>query len=124
MGHNQKHRAEPIAQTNFGLHVYHTVDAETSKFASADCLASGGSRSPPFPAKTGSDHGRAILRQWQYVRDRFFENRTRRSLQPAVFMTGLRCGGPPDFCVDGIVIRSGEPFSNGENWQRVSFSQR
>lgn len=45
-------------------------------------------------------------------------------LQPAVFMSGLRTGGPPSFCVDGIVIKSGEPFLTGENWQLVTFSQR
>lgn len=46
-------------------------------------------------------------------------------LQPAVFMNGLRCGGEENGgIVDAIVVRSGERFSNGQNWIHVSFQQR
>ncbi|HWB12940.1 MAG TPA: hypothetical protein VG826_27190 [Pirellulales bacterium] len=46
-------------------------------------------------------------------------------LQPAVFMNGLRCGGRENQgLVDGIVYRSGEPFSNGENFICATFQQR
>ncbi|HEY4308996.1 MAG TPA: hypothetical protein VGN12_06050 [Pirellulales bacterium] len=47
-------------------------------------------------------------------------------LQPGVFLTGLRrMGGPRNgFICDAILIRPGRAFSNGENWLRVSFSQR
>ena len=46
-------------------------------------------------------------------------------LQPGVFMNGLRSGGPANrFMCDAIVIRPGMPFSTGENWLRVAFSQR
>jgi len=46
-------------------------------------------------------------------------------LQPSAFMTGLRCGGPDNgHLVDGIVMRAGQPFRNGERYQLVSFSQR
>ncbi len=44
-------------------------------------------------------------------------------LQPAVFLSGLRCGGPPHNTVDGIVMRTGTPFSNQENFLKVSFKQ-
>jgi hypothetical protein len=46
-------------------------------------------------------------------------------LQANEFMHGLRCGGPPDFFADSIVVKTGEPFlSNGRNWLRVAFSQK
>lgn len=45
-------------------------------------------------------------------------------LQPAVFMNGLRCGGlENNGVVDGIVVRSGEPFSTGENFLITTFQQ-
>jgi hypothetical protein len=47
-------------------------------------------------------------------------------LQPGVFLTELsRTGGPANnFLSDAIVIRPGRPFSTGENWLPVTFSQR
>ena len=46
-------------------------------------------------------------------------------LQPAVFLSGLRTGGPPDNMVDGIVIRSGAPFNaTSENYLIRAFKQR
>lgn len=46
-------------------------------------------------------------------------------LQPRVFLSGLRCGGAANaYLADAIVIRSGEPFHNGENWILATFSQR
>ncbi|MDB5346005.1 MAG: AAA-like domain protein [Schlesneria sp.] len=46
-------------------------------------------------------------------------------LQPAVLLNGLRTGGHVNGLIcDGIVIRSGEPFSNGANWLEVTFSQK
>jgi TraM recognition site of TraD and TraG len=49
------------------------------------------------------------------------------ALQPAVFLRGLRQGGPANGnLVDGVVIRSGQPFnaSGGENYLITSFRQR
>jgi hypothetical protein len=46
-------------------------------------------------------------------------------LQPNVFQNGLRTGGRASgFICDGIVVRSGEPFANGENWLWCEFSQK
>jgi hypothetical protein len=46
-------------------------------------------------------------------------------LEPNLFMNGLRTGGPANrYVVDAIVIKSGEPFASGNNFQWVSFSQR
>lgn len=46
-------------------------------------------------------------------------------LENREFMQGLRTGGAANgYVVDGIVVRSGEPFSTGENYVKASFSQR
>jgi len=45
-------------------------------------------------------------------------------LQEKVFLNGLRTAGRANgFVCDAIVIKSGEPFSSGENWPWKSFSQ-
>lgn len=45
-------------------------------------------------------------------------------LEPRVFLSGLRCGGSENQGrVDAIVIRSGEPFSTGENYLFTTFKQ-
>ncbi|WP_437193668.1 type IV secretory system conjugative DNA transfer family protein [Planctomicrobium sp. SH527] len=47
------------------------------------------------------------------------------TLQAASFMHGLRTGGVANgYVCDCFVIRSGEPFSSGENWLATSFDQR
>ncbi|MCA9092029.1 MAG: type IV secretory system conjugative DNA transfer family protein [Planctomycetaceae bacterium] len=46
-------------------------------------------------------------------------------LPPRAFLNGLKRGGPEnDFLVEGILVRSGEPFSTRENWLSVSFRQQ
>ncbi len=45
-------------------------------------------------------------------------------IQPRAFLNGLRCGGPAnDFLTDVIIVRTGEPFANGENFLRATFRQ-
>ena len=47
------------------------------------------------------------------------------TLQPAVFLRGLRQGGPANGnIVDGVIIRSGQRFASGENYLITSFRQR
>ena len=53
-----------------------------------------------------------------------FSEQFQNNVEPVDFMHGLRCGGPPSCMVDAWVIRSGQPFSSGQNWLRVAFSQR
>jgi hypothetical protein len=53
-----------------------------------------------------------------------FSTQYEQVLQANSFMHGLRCGGPPDFVADCIVVKTGEPFSNGCNWLPVAFSQK
>lgn len=46
-------------------------------------------------------------------------------LENREFMQNLRTGGNAHNCiVDGIIVRSGEPFSNGEAFMKVAFSQK
>lgn len=46
-------------------------------------------------------------------------------VEPGVFMNGLRTGGPQNnYCVDAIVIKSGDPFPGGGNWRFVTFDQK
>jgi len=53
-----------------------------------------------------------------------FSEHLENNVEPVEFMHGLRTGGPPSYAVDAWVIRSGQPFSTGQNWLRVAFSQR
>lgn len=46
-------------------------------------------------------------------------------LQETAFMHGMRTGGPAnDYACDTIILKSGEPFSTGENWLQRTFFQR
>lgn len=120
-GHGHHHRADQLL-SNFGTHIYHTVDAETAKFASALL----GSRRESFVSvqpKPDLAMGEELFGNANMTGN--FSESYQPVLQPAAFMTGMRSGGPENqFMVDGIVIRSGEPFRNRENWQFVGFSQR
>jgi hypothetical protein len=119
MGHT-KHRADQLL-SNFGTHIYHTVDAATAKFAS-ELLGQRKERTTTYSPNQPEDWGQELFGQAGGTCS--LSEDYKPILQPAVLMTGLRCGGPPSFCVDGIVIKSGECFANGENWIKVAFSQR
>lgn len=43
-------------------------------------------------------------------------------VEPIEFNT-LRMGGAPDFIVEGIIMRNGNPWSDGNNFKKVNFSQ-
>ena len=46
-------------------------------------------------------------------------------LQDQEFQHGMRTGGPQNgFVADAIVIKSGEPFSSGRSYERVTFPQK
>jgi hypothetical protein len=115
------HRADQLL-SNFGTHIYHLCDPKTAKYAS-DLLGyyreTFVNVSPRPAPDIGEDIfgdaacGVSLSESYQPV------------LQPRVFMSGLRTGGPANrYCVDGIVIRTGEPFRNGCNYQYVTFSQK
>jgi hypothetical protein len=117
LGHQAKVRA---LLGNYGLHIYHLCDADTAQYASG---LLGQQRESfvsmsPLPEKDDDyfappEYSFSISEQYQAV------------LQPRVFMSGLRTGGSQnDYCVDGVVVRPGEPFRDGNNWQLVSFRQK
>jgi hypothetical protein len=117
-GAGHHHRADQLL-SNFGLHIYHTVDPKTAKFA-AELL---GMRRERFVSVTpkadpsvadalfGTDAGWNMSESYQYV------------LQPSAFTSGLRSGGKSGL-VDAIVIKLGEPFSTGENFHFHTFRQQ
>jgi len=121
-GNTGKYKAE-VLLSNFKHKVLHALaDAETATWAS-DLLGKqletfiGGSTQPPQDVwdcvmGTGQFSG-SFNSHYEYV------------LQPSVFMNGLRTGGKHNgYVCDAVVIRSGEPFSNGQNYLQVAFSQR
>lgn len=109
--------------TNFGHKIFHTVgDADTAQYASSLL----GHRREAFVTvspKPGLSMGEEMFGNSGAscsINESYHE-----VLQPITFLSGLLSGGPQNgYLVTGIVIRSGEPFRNGQNWQRVSFSQR
>jgi len=123
-GKGGEHQTDALL-TNFGHVVVHTVgDAKTAKYFS-DIL---GQRRELF-----------INVSMQPRQEELFDVLMRGSnasvscnekyenvIQPAVFLSGLRCGGAENGnIVDGVVIRSGQPFNHSkENYLITSFRQR
>jgi type IV secretory pathway TraG/TraD family ATPase VirD4 len=108
---------------NFSHRIFHALgDVETAQWAS-DTLG-----------KQLQTHFGGSTQPAESVFDEFFGvDRTTSShseqyapvLQPNEFMNGLRTGGPGNrFLSDAILIRPGVPFSNGENFLFLTFSQR
>jgi hypothetical protein len=120
-GHHGKNQADALL-SNFHTKVFHALgDAQSAEFASnliGKSLTTfcGGSLAPP------DDVFEEILGKSKFSGS--FSEHMEAIVQPKEFMHGLRSGGPPDFEVDAIVIRNGEPFANGQNWLRVTFSQK
>ena len=53
-----------------------------------------------------------------------FSEQVEAIVEPRVFMSGLRTGAPANRgLVDAVVVRSGEPFSSGENFLLTTFQQ-
>jgi TraM recognition site of TraD and TraG len=120
-GHGHHHRADQLL-SNFGTHIYHTVDSATAKFAS-DLLGQHRESFVSFSQKpdmsvTDEIFGNAGMSS-------SFSESYQPQLQPHLLTTGLRNGGPENrYIVDGVVIRLGVPFRNGLNYQVVNFSQK
>jgi hypothetical protein len=118
----KEHEAKALL-SNFGLKCFHsTGDGETAKYAS-DLLGEVKRRKITYNPKVPEDMGEEIFGQssGSCSLTEAFEP----VLQPRVFMSGLRTGGRSNgYVVDGILIRSGEPFYSGENWLKVAFSQK
>lgn len=120
-GETGKHQADGLL-TNFHHKVFHALgDTQTAEWASGLIGKSlttfcGGSMAP-----------QDSLMDELAGRGRFtgsFNQHYEKILQDNVFLNGLRTGGKAGgLLCDAIVIRSGEPFSNGQNWLWTTFSQ-
>lgn len=121
-GQAAEHSANALL-TNFATRIFCALgDANSAQWASELCGKSrqvliGGSLAPEESV-------------WDTVMGRAkftgsFSEHVENNVEPVEFMHGgLRTGGPPSWMVDAWIIRSGQPFSTGQNWLRVSFSQR
>jgi hypothetical protein len=109
---------------NFGTAIFHSLACkDTAQYASDRC----GDRREKFI--TPSVGGQVEL--WDRIsgghKSSFsVSERYEPILRPVAFLSGLRRGGPiNEYKIDGIVIKSGEPFlSTNENWLLVEFSQK
>ncbi|HEY2837676.1 MAG TPA: TraM recognition domain-containing protein [Pirellulales bacterium] len=121
-GEDGKQQAQALL-ANFGHRVFHALgDIETAEWASGLIGARletfmGGSMQPSQGIYDD------LMGNSQYSGT--FSSQYAPILQTTEFLSGLRTGGrKAGYMCDGIVIRSGEPFSNGENWLRMAFMQR
>jgi hypothetical protein len=121
-GRTGEHLADSLL-TNYGTKCFCALgDAKTAEYASSLVGKSlqtfiGGSMAPQ------TELWDELTGRSQFTGS--FSEQYANILEPNVFMNGLRTGGPQSgWMVDAIVIRNGEPFSNGQNWLRVAFSQK
>jgi hypothetical protein len=121
-GETGRHHAGGLI-SNFGLKVFMALgDSESAEFASSHvgrCLKTfiGGSSRP------SGDLFNEFFGQSEFTGS--FSEHLEKELEPNVFMNGLRTGGPLNhFLCDAYLIQSGEPFANGTNWLRCTFSQK
>jgi hypothetical protein len=117
------HHQAAALLTNFHHKVFHALgDSESAAFASS------------LVGKSLQTFIGGSMGQQQSMYDELcghgsfngsFSQHYEKVLQDNVFMNGLRTGGKANgLLADAIVVRSGEPFSNGENWAWVTFSQK
>jgi len=120
-GETGKHQADALL-TNFHHKVFHALgDVETAEWASGLV----GKSLQTFIG--GSMAQQENMLDELYGASKFtgsFNQHYEHVLQNNVFMNGLRCGGETNgLSCDCIVIRSGEPFTSGQNWLWTTFSQ-
>jgi hypothetical protein len=106
----------------FGHIVLHTCDSKTAQYASEqlgqrlEMMPGGGPDEPTDTFQLLMTRG-GLRPSFSYAYQPI--------LQASSLMSGMRAGGPENgYCVDGIVIRPGAPFSNGENYLNTYFRQR
>lgn len=121
-GENGKRSVDAL-QASFNLKIFHALgDLETATWASGLIGKSlqtftGGSTTPSDSLYD------ELMGHSRYSGN--FSQHFESTLQSNAFMHGLRTGGAANgFVCDCFVIRSGEPFSNGQNWLATSFDQR
>ncbi len=115
-----RHQADALL-ANFGHVIVHACDPITADWASSKLGKTlqtflGGSMTP------APDLFDELVGRSQYTGN--FSEHYEAVLQPNAFMCGLRTGGRANSLIsDAILLRNGQPFANGQNWLRVSFSQ-
>jgi len=121
-GQTGRHQADALL-TNFGTKIFHAVgDVQTAEWAAGLIGKSlqtfiGSSMSPMDSIGQELTGGSKVTTSTS----EHFEA----ILQSNVFMNGLKTGGNENgLLCDAIVIRSGKPFSNGQNWLLCTFSQK
>jgi type IV secretory pathway TraG/TraD family ATPase VirD4 len=118
--HGGDHETDSLL-TNFGHIIFHTLgDAKSAEYASSLL----GQRRELF---VGASSTNASM--WDVVTGKSgisvnTSETYQPVLQPSAFLSGLRHGGPPHRIVDGIVIKTGEPFHSGENYIFCEFKQK
>jgi hypothetical protein len=120
-GREGEHQANALL-ANFSHAIIHPCDPETAKWASSKL---GQERKVYYGG--GTDPGESSVYDELFgqpkVSSSFSEQRAP-VLEDWQFMTG-RTGGPDNsFEADSMVIRSGERFSDGKSYQKVTWSQR
>ena len=118
-GGASRHKVDALS-SNYGTHVYHLCDPATAEKASG---LLGQRLEAVVNMSTGDSDAYDLL-----FGSRPYKPNVQRSyqpiLQPGVLMGALRTGGARSGgIVDGLVIRPGEPFRSGENFQWVAFKQ-
>ena len=116
-----RHQADAL-MANFGHTIVHASDPITAQWASSKLGKKletfiGGSMAP------SNDLWDDLWGRSQYTGS--FSEHYEPVLQEHVFMNGLRTGGHVNgLMCDAILLRNGQPFSHGQNWLHVSFSQK
>lgn len=121
-GNAGRHQAEALL-ANFGHKVFHALGDEVSASYAANLI--GRSLQSFIGMSTGPAESLTEEMWGQPKVTASTSEHFELIVQPNVFQNGLRTGGrASDFVCDGIVVRSGEPFANGENWLWCEFQQR
>ncbi len=119
-GKGGEHQTDSLL-TNFGHLIIHTLgDAKSAEYASSIL---GRRRELFIGASTGREEMWDVITGQSRIAMNAHES-YEPVLQPAMFLRGLRTGGPPDNTVDGVIIKAGQPFHNGENYLIAAFGQR
>ncbi len=120
-GEAGKHQADALL-TNFSTKVFHALgDVQTADWAS-NLIGKGrevfvGTSLAPIEDMFSEFMGRSRVSSSS---SEHYEP----MLKPNLLMNGLRTGGMANNLIcDAVVIRSGEPFSSGQNWLWREFSQ-
>ncbi len=119
-GESGEHQTQSLL-ANFTHTIVHACDSESAAWAAKKLgkrmeTFFGGSSAPP------EGFFEELMRKNRLTGS--FSEQYEQVVQDNVFMNGLRTGGKSNgYECDAIIIKSGEPFSTGENWLFRTFSQ-